>query len=116
MVERIKKALGDEVKDVRLSSRLSESPSCIVVDENDPSMQMMQLMKSMGRDAGVEIKPILEINGDHPLVVSLAAEVDDARVADVAFVLLSQALLVEGSQLKDPADFVSRLNRLIAKP
>ncbi len=115
VVEKLKKALGDQVKDVKLSSRLSESPSCIVVDENDPSMQMMQFMKSMGRDAGVDVKPILEVNGDHPLVLGLVEESDDGRIADVAFVLLSQALLVEGNQLKDPADFVARLNRLIAK-
>lgn len=115
VVERLKKALGDEVKDVRLSSRLSESPSCIVVDEHDPSMQMMQFMKSMGRDAGVEVKPILEVNGEHPLVASLADEADEGRVADVAQVLLAQALLVEGSPVKDPADFVARLNRLIAR-
>jgi molecular chaperone HtpG len=115
VVEKLKKALGDEVKDVRLSSRLSESPSCIVVDEHDPSMQMMQFMKSMGRDAGVEVKPILEVNGEHPLVTSLADEADEGRVADVAQVLLAQALLVEGSPIKDPADFVARLNRLIAK-
>ncbi|MBU0936228.1 MAG: molecular chaperone HtpG, partial [Spirochaetes bacterium] len=84
VVEKLKKALGDRVKDVKLSSRLSESPSCIVVDENDPSMQMMQLMKSMGRGGDFDIKPILEINGDHALVAKAATTDDEALLADIA--------------------------------
>jgi molecular chaperone HtpG len=112
-IENIKKALGDLVKDVKLSARLSESPSCIVVDENDPTLQMQQFMKSMGRGADIDIKPILEINGDHELVTRVSATEDQALISDVAHVLLGQALLVEGAPLKDPADFVARLNRLI---
>ncbi|MBN1520711.1 MAG: molecular chaperone HtpG [Spirochaetales bacterium] len=115
IVDKVKKALGDQVKDVRLSSRLSESPSCIVVDEHDPSIQMAQFMKALGRSADTEVRPILEINGDHPLVAGLASESDEGRIADLAFVLLDQALLVEGAAVKDPADFVARLNRLIAR-
>ncbi|PKL24983.1 MAG: molecular chaperone HtpG [Spirochaetae bacterium HGW-Spirochaetae-3] len=112
-IERIKKALGDEVKDVRLSARLTESPSCIVVDADDPSLQLQQFMKSMGRAGDFDVKPILEVNGDHALVMRLAASDDEAMAADVARVLLDQALLVEGAPLKDPADFVARMNRLI---
>ncbi|MBU1078929.1 MAG: molecular chaperone HtpG [Spirochaetes bacterium] len=113
VIERIKKALGDEVKDVRLSARLSESPSCIVVDADDPSLQLQQFMKSMGRAGDFDVKPILEVNGDHALVARIAASDDEALAADVARVLLDQALLVEGAPLKDPADFVARMNRLI---
>jgi len=114
VIERIKKALGDEVKDVRLSARLTDSPSCIVVDADDPSLQLQQFMKSMGRAGDFDVKPILEVNGDHALVTRLAASDDEALAADVARVLLDQALLVEGAPLKDPADFVTRMNRLIA--
>jgi len=113
-IERIKKALGDEVKDVRLSARLTDSPSCIVVDADDPSLQLQQFMKSMGRAGDIDVKPILEVNGDHALVARLAASDDEALAADVSRVLLDQALLVEGAPLKDPADFVARMNRLIA--
>ncbi|PKL07882.1 MAG: molecular chaperone HtpG [Spirochaetae bacterium HGW-Spirochaetae-7] len=112
-IERIKKALGDEVKDVRLSSRLTDSPSCIVVDGDDPSLQLQQFMKSMGRADGIEVKPILEVNGDHPLFARLSASDDETLAADVSRVLLDQALLVEGAPIKDPADFVTRMNRLI---
>lgn len=114
VIERLKKALGDEVKDVRLSARLTDSPSCIVVDADDPSLQLQQFMKSMGRAGDFDVKPILEVNGDHSLVTRLAASDDEALAADVARVLLDQALLVEGAPLKDPADFVTRMNRLIA--
>lgn len=113
VIERIKKALGDEVKDVRLSARLSESPSCIVVDTDDPTLQLQQFMKSMGRSDGFDAKPILEVNGDHQLFKRLADSADETLTADISRVLLDQALLVEGAPIKDPADFVSRMNRLI---
>ena len=115
VIEKIKKALGDRVKDVKLSRRLHDSPSCIVADENDPSIQMAQMLKAMGQASMPDIKPILEVNGDHPIVTSLKDVEDEERVADTASVLLDQALLVEGIKLKDPADFVKRLNRLLAK-
>jgi len=114
VIEKIKKALGDRVKDVKLSRRLHDSPSCIVADENDPSIQMAQMLKAMGQTDMPEIKPILEINGDHPIVTALKDTDDEGRIADTAGVLLDQALLVEGIKLKDPADFVKRLNRLLA--
>jgi len=115
VIEKIKKALGDRVKDVKLSRRLHDSPSCIVADENDPSIQMAQMLKAMGQTAMTDIKPILEVNGDHPIVTSLKNIDEEERIADVAGVLLDQALLVEGIKLSDPADFVKRLNRLLAK-
>ena len=114
VIEKIKKALGDRVKDVKLSRRLHDSPSCIVADENDPSMQMAQMLKAMGQTAMPDIKPILEVNGDHPIVTALKDIDDEERIADTAGVLLDQALLVEGIKLGDPADFVKRLNRLLS--
>jgi molecular chaperone HtpG len=114
VIEKLKKALGDRVKDVKLSRRLHDSPSCIVADENDPSIQMAQMLKAMGQTSMPEIKPILEVNGDHPIVTALKTVDDEERIADTASVLLDQALLVEGLKLKDPADFVKRLNRLLA--
>ncbi|MDR1838789.1 MAG: molecular chaperone HtpG [Treponema sp.] len=115
VIEKIKKALGDRVKDVKLSRRLHDSPSCIVADENDPSIQMAQMLKAMGQTSMPDIKPILEVNGDHPIVAGLKDIDDEDRIADVSGVLLDQALLVEGIKLNDPADFVKRLNRLLAK-
>jgi molecular chaperone HtpG len=115
LIEKIKKALGDRVKDVKLSRRLHDSPSCIVADENDPSIQMAQMMRAMGQTEMPDVKPILEVNGDHPIVASLKDVEDEGRIADTAGVLLDQALLVEGIKLKDPADFVKRLNRLLVK-
>ena len=115
VIEKIKKALGDRVKDVKLSRRLLDSPSCIVADENDPTMQMAQMLKAMGQAEMPDIKPILEVNGEHPIVMNLQNVDDEQAIADVAGVLLDQALLLEGVKLKDAADFVKRLNRLLAK-
>ncbi|MDR1635824.1 MAG: molecular chaperone HtpG, partial [Treponema sp.] len=114
VIEKIKKALGDRVKEVKLSRRLHDSPSCIVADENDPSIQMAQMLRAIGQTDMPEIKPILEVNGEHPIVAGLKDTGDEGRIADVAGVLLDQALLVEGVKLKDPSDFVKRLNRLLA--
>ena len=114
VIEKIKKALGDRVKDVKLSRRLHDSPSCIVADDKDPTLQMAQMLKAMGQTEMPEIKPILEVNGEHPIVAGLKETEDEERIADIAGVLLDQALLVEGIKIKDPADFVKRLNRLLS--
>ena len=100
---------------MHLSKRLSDSPACIVVDENDPSLQMERMMKAMGQAGMAEVKPILEINGDHVLVKKIADSDDEAFIADMSGVLLDQALLVEGSEISDPADFVKKLNRLLER-
>ncbi len=113
VLKMVKKALGERVKDVKLSRRLKDSPSCIVADENDPSLQFAQMMRAMGQSEMPDIKPILEVNGNHPILKALVDEKDEERIADIAGVLLDQALLVEGVKLKDPADFVQRLNRLL---
>jgi molecular chaperone HtpG len=115
VIEKIKKALGERVKDVKLSRRLHDSPSCIVADENDPTIQMAQMLKAMGQTDMPDIKPILEVNGDHPIVAGLKGIEDEGEIADVSGVLLDQALLVEGIKLKDPSDFVKKLNRLLSK-
>ncbi|MHC6203858.1 molecular chaperone HtpG [Breznakiellaceae bacterium SP9] len=114
VIEKIKKALGDKVKDVKLSTRLTDSPSCIVADENDPTIQMAQMMKAMGQTDIPDTKPILEINGAHSIVASLKNTDSEERIADIAEILLDQALLVEGLKIKDAADFVRRLNRLLS--
>ena len=115
VVEKIKKALGEKVKEVKLSKTLSgENPSCIVVDENDPSYQMIQMMKAMGQP-GPDLKPILEVNGDHPIVARLKDTEDEAVIADVSEVLLTQALMIAGMEIKEPAEFVKHLNNLLSK-
>jgi molecular chaperone HtpG len=115
LLEKIKKVLGDRVKDVVASSRLSDSPSCIVADKDDPTMQMQQLLKAMGQKEIPDIKPILEINPDHGIVKKLLGSEDGELLEDVSFLLLDQALLVEGAELKKPAEFVKRLNRIMEK-
>ncbi|MDR0663819.1 MAG: molecular chaperone HtpG [Spirochaetaceae bacterium] len=115
VIEKLKNALGERVKDVKLSRRLQDSPSCIVADENDPSLQMAQILKAMGQGNVPDAAPILEVNPSHALVASLKDTDDALVIADTAGVLLDQALLVEGVKLKDPADFVKRLNRLLSR-
>ncbi len=115
VVEKIKKALGDRVKEVKLSKTLSgDNPSCIVVDENDPSYQMERMMKAMGQ-AAPETKPILEVNGDHPVVAKIKSSEDEAFIADVSEVLLDQALLIAGVEIKNPAEFIRHMNNLLSK-
>ena len=116
VTDKIKKALGDEVKEVKLSKRLGEeSPSCIVVDENDPSFQMERMMRAMGQEGMSGVKPILEINADHPLVAKIRESDDEALIKDVSNVLLDQALLIAGIELKEPSKFVASLNNLLSK-
>jgi molecular chaperone HtpG len=115
VIDRMKTVLGERVKDVVTSVRLADSPSCMVVDESDPTMKMAQMMKAMGNMDLPEVKPILEINPDHPIVERMKTMEEDEVFSDAAFLLLDQALLVEGEQLKDPADFVDRLNRVMQR-
>ena len=115
VIDKIKNALGEKVKDVVLSKRLSDSPCCIVVDENDPSLQMERMMKAMGQATFGSVKPILEVNADHPIIAKLKETEDADYIADVSSVLLDQALLVGGAELTDPADFVKRMNKLITR-
>jgi molecular chaperone HtpG len=112
LIERIKTALGDRVKDVRVTQRLTESPVCLVADEQDMGMHLERLLKAAGQKVPTS-KPILEVNPRHPLVERLKTESDDARFGDWSQVLFDQALLAEGGQLEDPAGFVKRLNQLV---
>ncbi|MEW6996577.1 molecular chaperone HtpG [Colwelliaceae bacterium BS250] len=112
VVTRLKTSLGDKVKDVRISHRLTESPACIVTDEHDMSSQMIKLMESVGQ-AVPETKPIFEINAEHALIAHVSDEADDTRFGEWAEVLFDQALLAERGSLKDPATFVARMNKLM---
>jgi molecular chaperone HtpG len=113
LLEKIKATLGDRVKDVRASVRLADSPSCIVSDEAEPSPQMQQMLRAMGQKDIPSPKPTLEINPDHEIVKKLLARPDDTVTQDAAWLLLDQALLLEGVPLEDPAAFVQRLNRML---
>jgi len=113
LLEKLKTILGDKVKDVRASVRLADSPSCIVSDEEAPSLQMQQMMRAMGQKDFPVPKPTLEINPDHAIVKKLLARSDDELSRDAAWMLLDQALLMEGVALEDPARFVQRLNHIL---
>ncbi len=113
LLEKIKATLGDAVKEVRASSRLADSPSVIVSDEDEPSARMRQMMRAMGQKEIPEPTPTLEINPDHEIVKKLLANPEEAKVADAAWLLFDQALLLEGVPLKDPSAFVQRLNRVL---
>ena len=115
IIARIKKTLGDAVKDVIASSRLSDAPSCLVSDDGDPSAQMRQMLKAMGQKDIPESAFILEINPDHPVVKGVGGASDEELADDVAHLLYEQALLVEGVVLKDPVGFAARVNRVAAK-
>ena len=117
LIERIKAALGDKVKDVRVTHRLTDSPSCIVADDYDMGGNLARILKAAGQKAP-EMKPILEINPRHPAVLRLkyegeGSESADSRFGDWASLLLEQATLAEGGTLEDPAGFVKRINELM---
>lgn len=114
LLERVKEVLSDSVRDVRASTRLSDSPSCIVLDANDPTTQMRGFMKSMGQDMP-DTKPILEINPGHSIVEKLNDTTDDLFFEDVSKLLLEQAMLLEGMELTDTTGFVKRLNDVLGK-
>jgi molecular chaperone HtpG len=113
LLERIKTALGDAVKDVRASSRLADSPSVIVSDEYEPSARMRQMMQAMGQKGMPDLQPTLELNPDHEIIKKLLADPSNSKVEDAAWLLFDQALLLEGVPLKDPSTFVQRLNRVL---
>ena len=112
LTERIGKALGDKVKEVRVTLRLTESPACLVADDHDMTAGLQRMLKAAGQKVPMA-RPILEINAEHPLVQRLQAETDDSRFGDFAAVLFDQSLLAEGGQLEDAAGFVKRLNQLM---
>ncbi len=115
LLKEIKEILAENVKDVKVSTRLSESPACVVDDKDDPSFAMQQMMKQMGQDFGEAPKPILEINPKHELLTKLHETRDQNMVTDIANLLLDQAHLADGRELNNPAEFIARLNRVMAK-
>lgn len=114
LLERIAAALEDDVKEVRVSHRLTDSPSCLVLESHEMPVHLQKMLKQAGHDVP-DSKPILEINPDHPLVQRLGAESDDGRFADWARLLFEQAMLSEGGQLEDPVAFVKRMNTMLVQ-
>jgi len=110
LVERIQRTLGERVKEVRVTARLTSSPACLVADAHDPGANLQRILRSVGQDVP-RFKPILEVNPDHPMVQRLKYE--EKRFGEWAELLFDQALLAEGGQLDDPAGFVKRLNELM---
>jgi molecular chaperone HtpG len=115
LVERMKTVLAGKVKEVRVTHRLTDSPSCLVVDQNDMAMSLRKLLEASGQKIPVT-PPILEVNPQHPLVRTLQREQEGARFDDWAHLLYEQAMLSEGGQLEDPAAFVRRMNTLLLEP
>ena len=113
LIKKIKSVLGEKVKDVKASSRLSNSPSCVVADENDPTAQLQEIMRAAGQAGMPDIKPILEINPDHKIVKKLGSMRKGKSFDDSVLLLYEQALLQEGVKLDNPAGFVKRLNKLM---
>jgi molecular chaperone HtpG len=113
LVERIKNTLGETVKEVRITHRLTDSPACLVSGENEMSGNLERLLKAAGQKTP-DVKPVLEINPQHKILQKLNSESDESRFSDWTHVLFDQALLAEGGQLEDPASFVRRMNSLLA--
>jgi len=112
IIKRIKTVLGDRVKEVRLSHRLTNSPACLVVDEQEIGSQLQRILKAAGQEVQ-EVKPIFELNPEHQLIYRLRDEKNNERFQEWTHILFDQAILAEGGQLKDPAAFVQRMNKLL---
>ncbi|MDM8349875.1 molecular chaperone HtpG [Pseudomonas sp. sp1636] len=114
LVERLKTALGEQVAEVRVSHRLTDSPAILAIGEQDLGLQMRQILEASGQKVP-ESKPIFEFNPNHPLIEKLDAEPDEERFADLSHILFDQAALAAGDSLKDPAAYVQRLNKLLVE-
>ncbi|MGB4946288.1 MAG: molecular chaperone HtpG [Candidatus Competibacter denitrificans] len=112
LLAKVKEVLGDQVKEVRVSTRLTDSPACLVVDEHALSSHLERMLRDAGQNVPMS-KPYLELNPQHPLVGRLKSESDASRFGDLTNLLFEQAVLAEGGQLEDPASFVKRLNALL---
>ena len=112
LIKRIKDSLGEQVKEVRVTRRLTDSPACLIVDEHDMGLQMRQIMEASGQKVP-DTKPIFEVNPDHALLQKLEQEKDESRFEDLVTILFGQASLAEGRGLDDPAQFSNRLNKLL---
>jgi len=111
VIASLQESLKDKVKEVRITNRLTDSPACLVADENDPGANLERIMKAMGQDAPTS-QPILEINPEHAIIKKLDNSADN--FSDWAAVLFDQAALAEGADLTDPAGYVKRINALLA--
>jgi len=114
LLKKIMKTLQDRVEAVNISQRLVNSPACVVTGEQDLPPQLRRMLEASGQELP-ESKPILEINIDHPLVGRLSAEADDTRFRELSNIVLDHALLAEGSQLSNPAEYVRRINQLLVE-
>ena len=114
LLDRLKEALGGRISEVRPTLRLTDSPACLVVGEHELGAQMRSILEAAGQELP-DSQPILEVNTDHGLVKRMDSESDEDRFADLALILLDQATLAQGSQLEDPASYVSRMNRLLVE-
>lgn len=112
LLKQMAESLGDKVKEVRVSTRLTDSPSCLVVEQQDMAVSMQKILKQAGHEVP-NVEPILEINVEHPLVKRLSEEKDDDKFSDWSHLLFDQAMLSEGGQLEDPVAFVTRINQLL---
>ena len=113
VVEKIAECLTDKAKEVRITHRLTDSPSCLVLEQNDMGLQMQQIMQAAGQSVPVS-KPILELNPQHPLVLKMKDMNDSQALSDWSHLLFDQALLAEGGRLDDPATFVKRMNSMLS--
>jgi len=114
VIEKIKKILGDKVKDVKASSRLSDSPCCVVADSTDPSFQMQAMLKAMGQSGG-EVKPVFEINPNHAIIKKLEANSDEAVLENTVNLLFVQAMMLEGGKIDNTASFAKAMNAMLEK-
>jgi len=115
LIDKMKVVLGDNVKDIKMSSRLTDSPCCLVADQNDPSARMQEMMKAMGQGSGEKIKPIMEINPKHTLIKKIHKLKKGKAFNDAVHLLYDQALMLEGVKIDDPSSFVKRLNDMMSK-
>lgn len=114
LIERLKVVLGEQVAEVRVSHRLTDSPAVLAIGEQDLGLQMRQILEASGQKVP-DSKPIFEINPVHPLILKLDSEADEDRFTDLSRILFDQAALAAGDGLRDPADYVQRLNRLLVE-
>ncbi len=112
LIDKLKNVLGERVREVRISQRLTDSPSCLVLDEYDMALHVQRLLKEAGHDAPSS-KPVLEINPDHPLLQRFSEDDDAAHAGDLGLLLYEEARIASGAQLDDPGEFIQRVNRVL---
>ena len=115
IIKSMKKILADDVKDIKVSTRLTDSPCCMVADQNDPTAQMQQMMEAMGQKSTEKIKPIMEINPNHKIIKKLVKLGKGKIFTDSVKLLYDQTLIIEGLKPDNPLDFAKRLNEVLNK-